>query len=298
MRMSVGRLVSVLLALLLVTSVADARTSARKCRKACKPLVTSVCPPKGRALRKCRKPILGECRRDGVAVCALGMPTDGAGDGGTTTTTPTTLAPPLETTSTLAPLATTTTAPASPTTSTTVAPPLVTTTTTAPRVTTTTTAPRVTTTTTAPPVTTTTTAPPVTTTTTLPPLPVPDVSGTWTFEGAIVEHACGFNESYEAIESTLVVLQNGNTLSGSATAQPIEGDDVPASGQVTGGGWTFATAPDCRVVPDSDETCCLTFSVDVGEFGSPAAATGTAIAACDQGSSCQAAWVGSVTRVE
>jgi hypothetical protein len=130
-----------------------------------------------------------------------------------------------------------------------------------------------------------------TTTTTLPGTAVPDVSGSWLFAAAIETDGCSLDPSYDAIESALVVSQEANLLSGIAEGEP-------ASGQVTGGGWTFTTAPDCRLVPGSDERCCLTFSVDVGAFGSPAAATGAAVAQCDQGSSCQATWTGSVTRVD
>src|SRR5262245_66253869 len=83
-----GRLVSVFLAVVLVGAIADARTPLRKCRAACKPLVSSTCPAKGRPLRKCRTAILRECRHDGVAACAFGLSTGGPGD---ETTTPTTM---------------------------------------------------------------------------------------------------------------------------------------------------------------------------------------------------------------
>ena len=109
-----GRLVSVLLAVLLVASFADARTPLRKCRKACQPLVSAVCPPKGKALRQCRTAIIKECRREGFAACALFLPTGGPGDGiaAPTTTTTTTLSPPPTTSTTVtSPVVTTTTLP-------------------------------------------------------------------------------------------------------------------------------------------------------------------------------------------
>lgn len=106
-----GRLVSVLLAVLLVTSIADAKTPLRKCRKACKPLVASVCPPKGKALRRCRTPILRECRREGIAACAFGLPTGGPDDGTATSTTTTTPAQATTSTTVTSPVSTTTTLP-------------------------------------------------------------------------------------------------------------------------------------------------------------------------------------------
>jgi len=60
--------------------------------------------------------------------------------------------------------------------------------------------------------------------------------------------------------------------------------------------WTFASAPDCRRVLGTTQTCCVTFSVTVDGFGSPATATGTAIANCAQGYICQTHWTGSVTK--
>ncbi len=106
-----GRLAVLLLAGLLLAPSADARTPLRKCRKACKPLVSTACPAKGRALRKCRRGILRECRRDGIATCAFGLPTGGPGDG-TTAPTPTssTLPPSVTTTTTTLPGGSSTTA--------------------------------------------------------------------------------------------------------------------------------------------------------------------------------------------
>ena len=231
------RIVSLLLLTCLFVPVADARTPLRLCRKACRPLVSEACPQKRRALAKCRQVLLRDCRRQGVAVCALGMPTGTPGDGSPTTTSPGDdgFSPP---------------------------------------------------TTTLPVVTTTVPSSPVTTTTL--PSAAHDVSGSWDFTGAIVQRGCGFDASYDTIESSLVVSQQGSVLSGST-------EGAPASGQVSAGGWTFVTQPDCRQVPGSTATCCLTFSIDVDGFGSPATAQGTATAQC-QGSMCQAHWTGSVTR--
>jgi hypothetical protein len=131
-------------------------------------------------------------------------------------------------------------------------------------------------------------SPPLVTTTTTPTGPPADVAGTWDFESAIVQGGCGFDASYDSIESTLVVSQQGSVLSATT-------EGAPASGDVTAAGWTFTTKPDCRVVPGTRETCCVTFSVDVDGFGSPASAQGTAIANCGQGSSCRTHWTGSVT---
>ena len=216
------RRVSLLLAVLLLGSIAEARTALRVCRKACAPLVSGVCPPKGKALRKCRTPILRDCRRQGVASCALAFPKNGS-DGGASTT------------------------------STTVSSPF--------------------------------------TTTTLPPAGVQAVAGMWTFDGTVAQHGCSLGASYDSIVSSLSVAQDARTLSGA-----IEG--VAASGDVGDAGWTFATQPDCRNVPGSTGQCCLTFAVGVDGFGSPGGADGTASARCDDGSSCEAHWTGTVRRAD
>ena len=242
-----GRLVSFLLAVLLVASVADAKTPLRKCRQACKPLVSSVCPPSGKALRRCRTPILRECRRDGIAACALGLPTESPGDG---TTTPTTPGSPPTTTS-VPPSSVTTTVPGTS------------------------------------PVTTTTTLPgtsPVTTTTTLPP-GVPAVAGAWTFEGTIVQAGCTL--SYD-IESALSVQQDGSALSGTMEGRA-------ATGTVTATGWTFAWSVDNLEAPGA--TCSRSFVITVPGVTSPVPADATATASCSDGSTCEARWTGSLTRV-
>jgi hypothetical protein len=226
-----ARTVSLLVLVFAFAPFADAKTPVRVCRKACAPLMASVCPAKGRPHRKCRRLIVRECHREGVAVCAFAMPTGSPGDGSPVTTTPG--------------------GDGTSTTTTTVSPPLVTTTTT--------------------------------------PTGTPsDVAGTWDFEGTIVQRGCGFDASYDSIGSTLVVSQQGSALSGTA-------EGSPATGDVTASGWSFGTQPDCRVVPGTSETCCVTFSVDVDGFGSPASAQGTAVANCGQGSICTARWTGTVT---
>lgn len=227
-----GRVTIVLLAFALLAPAAEARTKLRVCREACAPLVASVCPPKGKALRQCRRPLIRECRRQGVAVCAFGFPTSGTdgtpGDGPVPTTTTTT---------------------------------------------------------------TTTVPDPSVTTTTLPPN-VAAVAGAWTFEShTIVEPACGFGDADDLIVSALTVMQDVTALAGS-----MEG--APATGEVAGATWTFSSQPDCRVVPGTGDTCCLRFTVDAAGVGSSAPATGTATAACDDGSSCASRWAGSVTRSE
>jgi hypothetical protein len=227
-----GRLVVLLLAVLMVVSVADARTSRRKCRKACKPLIAAVCAPKGKAHRVCRRKIVRECRREGVAACAMGLPV-GGGDG---TSTPGS--------------STTTTSPSTGVTTTTVPGSTV-------------------------------------TTTTLPPPGVVAVAGTWTFDGTIVQPGC--NIAYD-IESTLAVSQDGAVLTGT-----VEG--VPGSGTAGASEWTFGTAPDCRQVPGSTDVCCLEFAVDAAAATSPASAQAVASATCDGGSTCEARWTGTVTRV-
>jgi hypothetical protein len=235
MRVPTGRLITLLLSLALVASAAEAKTKLRVCRKACAPLVASVCPPKGKPLRKCRAPLIRDCRRQGVAVCAFGLPTSNPdtpppGDGSVTTTTTTT--------------STTTTLPD-----------------------------------------------PSVTTTTLPP-DLAAVAGSWLFEShTIVGPACGFGEADDLIASTLAVRQDGAALSGT-----MEG--TPASGVVTGDTWSFASQDDCRLVPATDEICCLTFRVDASGVTSPAGAQGTATATCSGGSTCAARWAGSVTRSE
>jgi hypothetical protein len=234
------RRVVAVICLLLVASWADAaRTPARVCRKACAPLVSSVCPTKGKALRTCRGRLVRECRRQGVAVCAFGLPTGGPGDGG-----------------------------GSPTTTTTV--------------------PAVTVTTTTVPgggATTTTTASSTTTTLT----PAGAVAGTWRFEGTLAQPGCSFDDSFVAIVSSLAVSQAGAALSGT-----VEG--APATGQARADGWTFSTLPDCRPVPGTERSCCLTFSVASAGVTSPSPAEGTAAASCDDGSTCTARWAGSVAR--
>ena len=218
------RIVSLLLLACVFVPAADARTPARVCRKACAPLVSSICPSKGRVLGKCRRLIVRACRQEGVGVCAVGTPTGTPGGDGSTTTT------------------------------TTVSPPLVT-----------------------------------TTTTTIPATVPADVAGTWDFEGGIVQRGCGFDASYDSIESTLVVSQQGSALSGTT-------EGATASGNVSGSGWTFTSAPDCRRVLGTTETCCVTFSVSVDGFASPATATGTAVQNCALGFICQTHWTGSVTK--
>jgi hypothetical protein len=52
----------------------------------------------------------------------------------------------------------------------------------------------------------------------------------------------------------------------------------------------------CGRVLGTTQTCCVTFSVTVDGFGSPATATGTAVANCAQGYICQTHWTGSVTK--
>jgi hypothetical protein len=230
--MSMLRSVSLLLAVLLLGSIAEARTALRVCRKACAPMVSGVCPPKGKALRKCRMPILRNCRRQGVAICALAFPKSGSDDGTTTTTLPGDGSGP---------------------TSTTVSSPF--------------------------------------TTTTLPPAGVQVVAGVWTFDGTVAQHGCSLGASYDTIVSSLSVAQDARALSGA-----IEG--AAASGDVGDAGWTFATRPDCRNVPGSAGQCCLTFAVGVDGFGSPGGADGTASARCDDGSSCEAHWTGTVKRAD
>jgi hypothetical protein len=228
-----GRLIAVLLALLMIVSVADARTSRRKCRKSCKPLISAVCPSKGKARRVCRRQILRECRREGVATCAAGLPTGGPGDGtftpGSTTTTTTTPSTGV----------------------------------------------------------TTTTEPGTSVTTTTLPAGVVAVAGGWRFGGTVVQPGC--NIDYD-IESTLAVSQDGAALTGT-----IEG--VPGSGTASASGWSFGTAPDCRQVPDSTEVCCLHFTVEADGATSSASAQAVAGATCDDGSTCEARWTGTVTRI-
>src|SRR5262245_48392003 len=222
------RLVSAFLAVVLVGAIADAKTPLRKCRAACKPLVSSTCPAKGKPLRKCRTAILRECRRDGVAACAFGLPTGGPGDD---TTTPTTM-PGQSTTSTSV---TTTTAPGA-------------------------------------------------TTTTLAPADVPSVAGNWTFQGTMVQPGCNLNaDTYHQISSALVVQQDGQALSGT-----MEGH--AAAGAASASGWSFEWK-----VGDG-APCTQRFVVDATGVSSPAAAEGVASATCNDGSSCQARWTGSVTR--
>jgi hypothetical protein len=242
-----GRLVA-LLAVLVVASVADAKTPMPKCRKACKPLVSSVCPEKGKALRKCRAEVLRECRRDGVAACALGLPTAGPGDG---TTTPTTTPGSTTTFTTLPASVTTTTTPGSAPTTTTTTPG----------------------------------SAPTTTTTTLPPPSVPAVGGNWTFDGVLAQAGCNLN--YDIV-SSLAVLQDGSTLYGTMEGRA-------AAGTVNATGWSFAWNVGNLQAPDA--TCTQSFLVAVTGVTSPAAAEGTASASCTDGSTCQARWTGSVTRV-
>ena len=224
-----GRLVSALLAVLLVGAIADAKTPLRKCRPACKPLVSSACPAKGKLLRKCRTAILRECRRDGVAACAFGLP-GSPGDG---TTTPTTM-PGQSTTSTSV---TTTTSPGA-------------------------------------------------TTTTLAPADVPSVAGNWTFDGTLAQPGCNLNVD---IESSLVVSQDAGTLYGT-----MEGH--AAAGSVSASGWSFEW--NVGNLQAAGATCARHFVITATGVTSPAAAEGVAAATCTDGSSCEARWTGSVTRVQ
>jgi hypothetical protein len=125
-----------------------------------------------------------------------------------------------------------------------------------------------------------------TTTTTVPPALV---GGEWVFAGTQVQPGCGFDESFAEIGATLVVAQGGAALNGR-----IEG--AAAAGQVSAGGWTFATLPDCRPVEGTEVSCCLSFGVASGGVVSPSPAEGTATGSCDDGSTCTARWVGSLTR--
>lgn len=232
-----GRCLVLVLAVLLGAQTAHAKTPTRVCRKVCAPLIETACPVKGKALRKCRRSIVRDCRRLGVAVCALGLPTGGPGDGTTTPTLPD------------LPSTTTTTAPV---------------------------------------------AGGSTTTTTLPgqpPQAVAAVAGAWIFDGTIAERGCGIGASFDAIVSAFSVDQRGSSLTGA-----MEG--VPAAGAVGTAGWRFATLPDCRLVPDTRTSCCLTFSVAVTAFAPVSPADGTATAACDDGSVCESRWRGSVTRAD
>ena len=223
---------------LLVASVADAKTPMPECRKACKPLVNSVCPDKGKTRRHCRSEILRECRRDGIAACALGLPTGGPEDG---TTTPTTLPGSTTTTSTTLPStgSTTTTGPA-----------------------------------------------PTTTTTTLPPAGVPAVGGNWIFDGVLAQAGCNLN--YDIV-SSLAVQQDARTLYGTM-------EERAAAGAVDANGWSFSWNVGNLQAPDA--TCTQSFLVSVTGVTSPAAAEGTATASCTDGSTCQARWTGSVTRIQ
>jgi plastocyanin len=76
------RLVLTLGLVVLVAAGADARTSAKRCRKACGAAVTA-CVDAGTKRRKCRKLLVRQCRREGVGACAVEP-------GPATTTTPTT----------------------------------------------------------------------------------------------------------------------------------------------------------------------------------------------------------------
>ncbi len=226
------RALAVLCLLVAASWVQAARTPKRVCRKACAPLVASVCPERGKTLRRCRGRLVRQCRREGVAACAFSRPTGGPGE------TPT------------LPTATTTTTPAPATTTTTV------------------------------------TGVGPSTTTTLPPALV---GGEWDFAGAQVEPGCDLDDSFLEIGATLVVSQGGPALTGH-----IEG--AAAAGQVDAAGWTFATLPDCRPVPETPVSCCLWLSIVSAGVVSPSPAEATAAATCDDGSACAARWAGTVTR--
>jgi hypothetical protein len=159
-----------------------------------------------------------------------------------------------------------------------------------------------TTTTTTPDATTTTTTvgPGVTTTSTTLPGGA-TVAGSWVFEGAMSDDGCDFDASYDVIVSGLAVSQSGSTLGGTMHGDadvvfldPASG--TPAAGELRGGGWSFATFPDCR--PTARGRCCLSFVVEAASVASPSPAAGTAGASCDDGFACSSRWSGTVARID
>jgi len=81
------------------------------------------------------------------------------------------------------------------------------------------------------------------------------------------------------------VSQDGSTLYGTMEGRA-------AAGTVHSGGWSFEWN-----VGASGTTCTQGFVVAVTGAASPAGAEAVASASCSDGSTCQARWTGSVTRV-
>jgi len=127
-----------------------------------------------------------------------------------------------------------------------------------------------------------------TTTTTLAPS---DVAGIWSFQGTVASDGCGQPDLFDVVQAAISVTQDGTALSGTIGASP-------ATGEVSGSGWTFVTAQDCRPSGDPGTICCLTSQVQAEGFGSPSPAQGLGTAQCSDGFACEVHWDGSLTRSE
>lgn len=105
----------------------------------------------------------------------------------------------------------------------------------------------------------------------------------------LAQAGCNLNDTnYHEIVSSLAVAQDGSTLDGTMEGRA-------AAGTVNATGWSFEWNVGNLQAPGA--TCSQRFVVAVAGVTSPAAAEGTASASCTDGSTCQARWTGSVTRV-
>jgi len=153
----------------------------------------------------------------------------------------------------------------------------------APPTTTTTLRVPITTTTKPPTSTTTTTSPrPTTTTTTLP--AIPNVRGTWVFEGTRVFDTCDLDQ-FVFISGIRVTSQSGTNLSGN-----LGSGVVPWQGNVLDDGWGGVTQVSCG------SSCCFQSVFAALGFASVADAAFEFNADCGVSGTCSAQWVGTMVR--
>lgn len=142
--------------------------------------------------------------------------------------------------------------------------------------------PPVTTTTLGLPSSTTTTAPASTTTTTLP--PIPDVRGTWFFDGTLVSDTCGLNQLFFTT-GIRVTGQSGTMLAGN-----LGSGVIPWDGVVLDDGWGGVTQIRCN------ESCCNQSTFAVLGFDSFTDALFDLDFECAGAGTCRMRYVGSIEK--
>lgn len=130
---------------------------------------------------------------------------------------------------------------------------------------------------------TTTTAPTNTTTTTTLP-PIPDVRGTWSFDGTLVSDTCGLNQIFFTT-GIRVTGQSGTMLAGN-----LGSGIIPWNGVVLADGWGGVTQIRCN------ESCCNQSTFAVLGFGTFTDALFDLDFECAGAGTCSLRYVGSIEK--